>query len=91
MAALYRLEDKFDIGKLLQVWIAPEHRGTGVAWGLMDAIFEWASENNFRTSLCRVRTGNTRAQKFYLKYGFSISDEFASPDFDGACLVKEVL
>jgi RimJ/RimL family protein N-acetyltransferase len=91
IAALYRLEDQAEVGALLQVWVTPEHRGTGVAWELMDAIFEWAGENNFCTILSRVRDGNTRAYQFYIKYGFSISDEFASSDFDGVCLVKEVL
>jgi RimJ/RimL family protein N-acetyltransferase len=91
IAALYRLEDQSDIGKLLQVWVAPEHRGTDIAWGLMDSIFEWAGENNFHMILSRVRNGNTRAKTFYIKYGFSNSDEFASSDFEGVCLVKEVL
>jgi GNAT superfamily N-acetyltransferase len=91
MAALYRLEDRTEVGKLLQVWVAPEHRGTDIAWGLMDAIFEWAGGNNFRTILSRVRTGNSRAQSFYIKYGFLNSDGFVSPDFDGVCLVKDVL
>jgi ribosomal protein S18 acetylase RimI-like enzyme len=90
IAALYRLEDRAEVGKLLQVWVAPEHRGTDIAWGLMDAIFEWAGENNFRTILSRVRTGNTRAQSFYIKYGFLDNDEFSSSDFDGVCLVKDV-
>jgi ribosomal protein S18 acetylase RimI-like enzyme len=91
IAALYRLEDQNHIGKLLQVWVAPEYRGKGIAENLMDATFEWASENNFRTILCRVRTGNTRAQSFYTRYGFSNSNEFSSSDFDGVCLVKDVL
>jgi RimJ/RimL family protein N-acetyltransferase len=91
MAALYRREDQTEVGALLQVWVAPEHRGTGIAWDLMDAIFEWAGENNFRKILSRVRTGNTKAYEFYIKYGFSKSDEFTSPDFDGVCLAKKVL
>lgn len=90
IAALYRLEDRTDVGKLLQVWVAPEHRGRGIAEDLMDAIFEWASKNNFHTILSRVRDGNTRAQQFYIKYGFSNSDKFSSPDFVGVCLVKDV-
>jgi RimJ/RimL family protein N-acetyltransferase len=90
IAALYRLEDQAEIGVLLQVWVTPKHRGTGVAWELMDAIFEWAGENNFRTILSRVRDENTQAHQFYIKYGFSNSDEFASSDFDGVCLIKDV-
>jgi len=91
IAALYRVENQTSVGAMLQVWVAPEHRGTGVARDLIDAIFEWAGENNFRMILSRIRDGNIRAQKFYTKYGFSNSDEFSSSDFDGVCLVKEVL
>ncbi|MGB7876456.1 MAG: GNAT family N-acetyltransferase [Anaerolineales bacterium] len=91
IAALYRVENQTNVGAMLQVWVAPEHRGTGVARDLIDAIFEWAGENNFRMILSRIRDGNIRAQKFYTKYGFSNSDEFSSSDFDGVCLVKEVL
>ncbi|HKY53738.1 MAG TPA: GNAT family N-acetyltransferase [Anaerolineales bacterium] len=86
MTALYRLEDKPDVGELLQVWISPEHRGTRVAWVLMDAIFKWAGENNFRTIIAGVTKGNARAVKFYIKYGFSIHEESAK----GVYLVKEV-
>lgn len=91
IAALYRVENQINVGAMLQVWVAPEHRGTGVARDLIDAIFEWAGENNFRMILSRIRDGNIRAQKFYTKYGFSNSDEFSSSDFDGVCLVKEVM
>jgi len=91
IAALYRVENQTSVGAMLQVWVAPEHRGTGVARDLIDAIFEWAGENNFRMILSRIRDGNIRAQKFYTKYGFSNSDEFSSSDFDGVCLVKEVM
>jgi len=91
IAALYRVENQTSVGAMLQVWVAPEHRGTGVARDLIDAIFEWAGENNFRMILSRIRDGNIRAQKFYTKYGFSNSDEFSSSDFDGVCLAKEVM
>lgn len=91
IAALYRVENQINVGAMLQVWVAPEHRGTGVARDLIDAIFEWAGENNFRMILSRIRDGNIRAQIFYAKYGFSNSDEFSSSDFDGVYLVKEVL
>jgi ribosomal protein S18 acetylase RimI-like enzyme len=90
IAALYRLEGRADTGEVLQVWVAPEHRGTSVAWDLMDTIFEWAGENNFHTIIATVTDGNVRAVKFYIKYGFSIISEASLPDSDSVFLAKEV-
>jgi ribosomal protein S18 acetylase RimI-like enzyme len=90
MAALYRREDTVDVGELLQVWVSPEYRGTSVAWDLMDMIFRWAGENDFRSIIAGVAKVNARALKFYTKYGLSIIDESSTNDSDGVYLVKEV-
>ena len=89
MAALYREEDQFDVGELLQVWVSPEYRGTRVIWDLMDEIFRWARENGFRRIIAGVTKGNDRAVKFYMNYGFSMTAE-RSPSAGGVYLVKEV-
>jgi GNAT superfamily N-acetyltransferase len=88
IAALYRDPGATDAGELLQVWVAPEYRGKGVAFGLMDAVFQWAGENSFRTVTATITKGNTRALKFYRKYGFDLAGD-ASPDSpDDLVLVK---
>jgi len=86
IAALYRLEDRIDSGELLQVWVSPKYRGTTVIWSLMDRIFKWAAENSFREIIAGVTKENTRAQKFYANYGFSVMKK--TPE--GVYLVKEV-
>ena len=86
MAALYRDEEKVDVGELLQVWVSPEYRGTRVVWDLMDEIFNWANENRFYRMIAGVTKGNARALKFYIKYGFSVLEESSK----GVYLVKEV-
>ena len=91
IASLYRREDKADVGELLQVWVAPEYRGTRVIWDLMDTIFQWARENNFRRIIAGVTKVNARALTFYIKYGFSILDEPPSNDSEGVYLLKEVI
>lgn len=88
--ALYQLEDQADVGELLQVWVAPEHRCTGLARDLMDAVFAWAGTNNFLRILAGVTSSNVGAVKFYTKYGFSIIDGSSSPDSEGVRLVKDV-
>ncbi len=90
MAALYRLEDKGDAGELLQVWVTSEYRGTSVARNLMDAIFQWASENHFRTIIAGVANVNSRALKFYANYGFSVIESSSPNDAGGVYLAKEV-
>jgi RimJ/RimL family protein N-acetyltransferase len=90
ITALYRLESQAEVGEVLQVWVSPEFRGTGVARDLMDVVFKWAGENNFRRIIAGVTKVNARALKFYTKYGFSVMDESLSNVSDGVSLVKEV-
>jgi len=90
MAALFRIEDQPDVGELIQVWVAAEHRGTSAAWDLMTAIFKWAKENSFRSIMAGVTKGNARAIQFYIKYGFSIMGESSSNDSGGVYLEKQV-
>lgn len=90
MAGLYRLEDQSDTGELIQVWLSPEYRGANLARDLMDFVFKWAEENNFRKIIAGVTKVNARALKFYIKYGFSVIDESLPNDSEGVSLVKEV-
>lgn len=91
ISSLYRREDKADVGELLQVWVSPEHRGSRVTWNLMDMIFQWARENNFRRIIAGVTKVNARALNFYIKYGFSILEESSANDAEGVYLMKEVM
>jgi ribosomal protein S18 acetylase RimI-like enzyme len=81
IAALYR-NGETDTGELLQVWVSPEYRGQGIAIDLMDAVFQWAGENNFQTIVATVAKDNTRALRFYQKYGFKLlnTTSLDSPD-----------
>ena len=90
IAALYRHPSQTDVGEVIQVWVAPEYRGKRVAWDLMDAIFEWAGDNSFRTITATITKGNTRALRFYRKYGFALADETSLDGSDGVVLVREV-
>jgi RimJ/RimL family protein N-acetyltransferase len=90
IAALFRDKGQTGIGELMQVWVSPDYRGTRVSWDLMDAIFKWAEENNFRKIIAGVTIVNARAQKFYTKYGFSLMNESAQSDSDSVYIEKEV-
>ncbi len=89
IAAIYRIKDQTETGELMQVWVSSDYRGTNVAWDLMDAIFKWAEENSIRKVIAGVTKVNARALKFYIKYGFSVMDEYARSDSDSVYLGKE--
>ncbi|HET90936.1 MAG TPA: GNAT family N-acetyltransferase [Chloroflexi bacterium] len=71
------------MGEVLQVWVAPEYRGAGVATGLLDAILRWAETNGFREIKAAVTPGNEGALRFYQKCGFRLLDG-VSLSTDGA-------
>jgi len=90
-AALYRIGEGNDVGELLQVWVSPEYRGKRVARALMNAVFQWASANGYRAVVATIAKGNTRALRFYQKYGFRPEGEASldGPD-DPGVLVKVI-
>ena len=70
LAALYRDSGASPVGELLQMWIAPSHRGGAVAADLLDHLFRWAANHSFTSIRAEVTQGNLRALRFYGKYGF---------------------
>lgn len=90
IAALYRDDERMDVGELLQVWVCPEYRSKGIAIEIMDAIFRWAGENGFRTVLASVAKDNERALRFYRKYGFSLLVGASLHGRDDPVLTKEI-
>jgi ribosomal protein S18 acetylase RimI-like enzyme len=85
LGAIYRDDEGSDEGELIQMWVAPELRGGGVADGLMDALFDWAGANGFGTIRAGVTRENARALRFYESYGFARVD--ANGGLEGSCLV----
>lgn len=90
IAVLVRVKGQTDTGELMQVWVSPEHRGIGVAWDLMNSIFQWAQENNFHRIIAGVTKANAGALKFYIKYGFSRMDAPPQSDSNAIYLLREV-
>jgi ribosomal protein S18 acetylase RimI-like enzyme len=88
LAALYRDGDSADFGELIQMWVAPEVRGGGVAGELLEEVFRWASFNRFSFVTEEVMGTNARALRFYEKFGFSLFDENSGGS--NIRLIKEV-
>jgi GNAT superfamily N-acetyltransferase len=72
IAAIYRDSRSQEEGEILQVWVSPDSRGTGVAGDLLDTILHWCEENGIRRVLATITQGNDRALRFYRKCGFDV-------------------
>ena len=54
---------------LISMWVAPDHRGSGLAGRLIDGVVGWASSLGLDTDLM-VRDDNARAIRAYERAGF---------------------
>ncbi len=71
---------------LVGAWVAPDHRGTGVAEALLRAQLEWARAALGADRLwLHVTEGNDRARRLYERVGFratGVVDRFEGYDGD---------
>lgn len=56
--------------ELISMWVAPQHRGTGLARRLIAAVVEWAAAQG-RDTVLMVRDDNARAIAAYEHAGFT--------------------
>ncbi len=82
ITALYRNEKDVNEGEVLQVWVAPKTRGTGLAQRLMATTLTWAEEQGVETALATISKSNLGAVAFYEKCGFVLVHEQSR---DGDC------
>jgi RimJ/RimL family protein N-acetyltransferase len=90
IAAIYRDEKRSNVGEILQVWVAPEYRGKGIALDLIDTVFHWAGRNGFREIMATITKGNMRAQRLYQKYGFKLVYGALLEGADDPVLLKKI-
>lgn len=62
-----------DTAELSKIYVAPEHHGTGVATALMDLALATADAWGVGRVWLGVNQANQRAQRFYVKSGFTVS------------------
>ncbi len=55
---------------LLNITVAPEHQGQGLAHTLLDALALWGRYQRAQWVWLEVRVGNQRAMRVYEAYGF---------------------
>ena len=61
-----------DAVEVIQVWVAPDHRGMGLVERLFARLFEWAPHERIDIS---VAAANDRARRAYERLGFQIVGE----------------
>jgi len=61
--------------QLISMWVAPDHRGTGIASELVDAVLAWAADGGAKTVGLWVTRGNDRAQRLYERMGFAVTGD----------------
>jgi GNAT superfamily N-acetyltransferase len=61
--------------QLVSMWVAPSHRGTGVATELLDAVLQWADGAEVRDIALWVTRGNDPARRFYERSGFTVTGD----------------
>ena len=62
-----------DAAELSKIYVLAEHHGAGVSAALMDLGVSTAEAWGVRRVWLGVNQGNERAQRFYLKHGFTIT------------------
>jgi len=64
--------------ELVGMWVAPSHRGRGVARLLLGAVSNWARSDGASVLSLGVREGNHAARAAYLRMGLRPSGETAA-------------
>ncbi len=84
MVAVVHDGEDSGVAWIVGMWVDPDARGSGVADELVSAALEWAETEGFATVRLHVTHGNERAERLYVRHGFSRTGENFSRDRDGA-------
>ena len=67
-------EEREDVAELFGLWVAPQHRGSGVAWKLVQAGADQARAEGKAHLVYWVGTDNGRGVAFASSFGFRTTD-----------------
>jgi ribosomal protein S18 acetylase RimI-like enzyme len=75
--------DEPGTAELISMWVAPAHRGRGVATDLIRAVAQWAGDADAHSLDLSVMPDNAVARRTYERNGFVVADEPGDPLPDG--------
>lgn len=90
LATAFLNEQPPKYAELVGMWVAPEHRRTGTARLLVEAIESWARTAGARTLQLMVTSNNLAAIAFYQRLGFSTTGRTAPYPNDPAVIEYEM-
>ncbi len=77
-------------GELFRIAVLPQHRGKGYGRKLMEAMEEYAKEEEVTSIMLEVRESNEAAKKLYTAYGFEVEhirkSYYSNPVEDGVVM-----
>ena len=74
MACVYKCGGSEEESDLLQVWVAPEFRGSGAAVSVIDELVAWCEQNGVMRIYAGVIESNRRVLSFYRRLGYEQTD-----------------
>lgn len=77
-------------GQLVSMWLAPQHRGGGLAADLVAAALGWARQCGLRRARLYVTDGNHAARRLYLRCGFTDTGRTAPLPSDPSLVEREM-
>jgi ribosomal protein S18 acetylase RimI-like enzyme len=72
ISALYGTRENAGEMELMQVWVAPGHRGQGIAGRILAWLSDWARARGVARIVLHSWKGNAAANAFYRKAGFAV-------------------
>lgn len=86
------MQHVLDEGYICNIAVHPQFRRQGVAADLIDALCEYAKENDMSIITLEVRKSNIAAQKLYEKFNFEVKGErknfYSNPQEDALIMTK---
>lgn len=75
LAGVHRLLPGDGVAELVQMWVAPGARGSGVGRALVTRVLQWAAKAGFERMELWVVRGNESAAALYHRMGFEPTGE----------------
>ena len=70
-----RIDNCSDSGEIISIYLLPEYIGNGYGIKIMDSVINELRIHEYKEVILYVLEENTRARKFYERYGFELCND----------------